>query len=257
MKSIYLGHSSKKRQAGNAMLFVLIGIVLFAALTYMYSKTGRSAGKLSLEEAQLNAQQILSYAEKINGAVQMISLQNNCLATQISFENTTVGGYANAGSPANKSCRVFDLAGGGMLYIPPPSAVLDTAAAAAAVTGGFAAGNLVGQYFFTGKLCVDGLGTGELATCESDSADNEELLLVFPWINGDVCAAINRILGNTATMLIDDGASFDNTKFTGAFADGAALGKVGSTTYHTGCYQSGVADTPGAGDHFYYTLLAR
>jgi len=258
MKSIRLRQSGETRQTGNALLFVLIGIVLFAALAYTFSGSSRSTAKISFEDAQLNAQAILSYAEKVSGAVQNISLQNSCLASQISFENPTVAGYANAGSPANPNkCRVFDADGGGMLYREPPAVALDTVAAATAAAVPYAAGGLVGQYFFTGKACVDNVGTGPFATCAADGLDNEELLLVAPWVNAEVCAAINTILGNTAALLQDTGASFDDTRFTGVFADGFAIGAAASTTYQNGCYQSLAGATPGAGYHFYYTLLAR
>lgn len=239
------------------MLFVLLGIVLFAALTYTFSRTNRTAAKISFEDAQLNAQKILSYAEKLNGAVQTISLQNSCLASQISFENTTIAGYANATSPANKKCHVFDSAGGGMTYEAPPAVALDTAAAALALTVPFPAGNLVGQYVFAGDVCLDGVSTGPLATCATDGLQNEELLLILPWVSLEVCTVINQILGNTAAIMQDSGGGFDSTKFTGTYADGFALGNAGFTTYPIGCYKSTNAGSPGAGYHFYYTLISR
>ncbi|MBI3441380.1 MAG: hypothetical protein HY052_06225 [Proteobacteria bacterium] len=255
MKSIDLGQKCRPRQAGNVLFFILIAIALFAALTFSFSRSSRMAGKMSFEDSQIYAQQIISYADKVNNALQRVMLGNGCLESQINFDNSTVAGYANAASPANKKCNIFDSAGGVIAYEAPPSAALDTTAAAAAPveTGN----DLLGQYFFTGKVCVDKVGTGPLATCASDGLDNEELLLILPWVNYDVCVTINKILGNSADMLQASGTSFDNTKFTGTFADGFALGNAAYTTYQTGCYQSVSANSPGAGYHFYHTLLAR
>lgn len=256
MKSTHLGQDVKSRQTGNVLLVVLIGIVLFAALSYTFSRNTRSAAKISFEDAQLNAQQMISYAEKINGAVQSVSSHNECLASQLSFENTTIAGYANASSPANKKCDIYHASGGGMFYEAPPAAARDTAAATAA---GGAWGALVGSYYFTGNVCLDNAGTGADATCSSDGpvvGDNEELLIMAPWITVDVCNAVNQILGNT-TLIVDAGTSFNGTKFIGAFADGFTIGDATPAAYQVGCYQSSATSPPGSGYHFYYMLLAR
>ncbi len=246
MRSRHSGQNSG--EAGNAMLYVLIGIALFVALVFTFTKSSRFS-KISTEDAILQAQAITSYADKINGAVQSAMLQSGCLSSQISFENSTVAGYTNAGAPANKKCNIFDLAGGGMNYEAPPAAAIDTVAATAA---GFPV-----SYLFSGNVCVDNIGTGPLATCASDGLGNEELLLIVPFVNATVCAAINKVLENKTPMLQDSGGSFDGTKFTGTFADGFALGDGGFTTYPTGCFQSTGGGSPGNGYHFYTVLLAR
>ncbi len=245
---------SRRADKGNAMLFVLIAIILFAALSFAFTRGGRDQGKVSKEDATIYAQQITSYAEKINNAVQNAMLQNNFLASQLSFENTTVGGYANAGSPVSHKCDVFDAAGGGMTYAAPPAGALDAAAAAASA---FPVGGMVGQYLFAGNVCADNIGTGARAACATDTLANEDLVLIVPFVNQETCIAINRVLGNSGAMMEDTGGGFDNTKFTGSFADGQALGNAGFTTYPAGCYKSAAGATPDAGYHFYYTLVAQ
>jgi hypothetical protein len=245
--------------AGSAMIYVLIAIVLFVALALTVTKSTRT-GKMSLEDALLQAQNITSYADKINGAVQNVMLQNSCLASQINFANSTIAGYTNAGAPVNKKCDIFDPAGGGMIYQAPPTAALDTVAAAASA---FPAGAMVGQYLFHGKTCVTKMGTGATSACAGDATDNEELLLIMPWVTATVCTAINQVLeipGNTvATIPTDNTGSFDETKFTGSFTEGKA---IGTATWDppnpAGCFQSTAAgSSPGLGYHFYYILLAR
>ncbi len=238
-----MNHPRFNHQSGNAMLYVLVGIVLFAALSYTFSRTSRPAGKISMEDATFAAQEIIAYAEKVNGAVQNLMLQNGCLASQI---NTVA------------RCNIYDLDGGGVVLQTPPAVAQDTAAAAAATAGFYpATGALVGSYILTGNVCVDNVGPGAHATCATDGLKNEELLLIMPWVKTEVCTAINKILGNTAAILEDEGGGFDDTLFTGTFADGFALGAVGFTTYPIGCYLSNDLATPGAGFHFYHTLLAR
>jgi hypothetical protein len=237
----------RKTVSGNALLIVLIGIILFAALIFSLSR-GRSVSALSQEDATLYAQQITTFADKVNGAVQTVMLQNNCRDNKISFENPTLGGYVNATSP-NK-CHIFDSKGGGLTYESPPVAALDSAAAGAGTAGA------LGDYFFAGNVCVDNIGSGPHATCATDGLANEDLVLILPWVSADVCAAINRILENTDPMLQDANGSYDDTKFTGTFTDGFAIGAAGYTTYHAGCYKS-TGGSPGVGYHFYYVLSAR
>ncbi|MFH1157287.1 MAG: hypothetical protein V1721_00130 [Pseudomonadota bacterium] len=226
------GHFS---QAGNAMLFVLIGIVLFAALTFAFTRSSRSPSGVSSEDARLYAHQIISYAEKINGAVQTIMLQNGCSGTRVSFENTSVAGYSHV-PPSPQKCRVFNsTVGGGMIFESPPAGALTAA----------------GDYLFTGNVCIGGVGTGPYASCASDGLKNEELLLILPWVSAEVCVAINRILSNSATIPQEAAGGYDGTKFTGTYADGFELGSGASAK----CFQS-AGGSPGSGYHFHYTLLA-
>lgn len=236
----------KKRtaQAGNALIYVLIGIVLFAALNFFMTKTNQTTGQMSAEDAHLNAQSIISFAEKVNGAVESVMLQNGCSVSQVSFENATVAGYANGNSPASKKCDIFNLSGGGLTYEPPSAKALDAGAS----------GALVGQYLFTGTACVDKVGTGTYSSC---AAGNEELLLVLPFVNADTCNAVNQILGNKGAMLVDSDGSFGATKFTGSFTPAYAIGAAGAAIRPVGCYQATGAASPGAGYHFYMVLQAR
>ncbi|MCK5519170.1 MAG: hypothetical protein KAI61_07130 [Alphaproteobacteria bacterium] len=234
MKPQHFRHKKHSFQAGNAMLFILIGIVLFSALTFVFARGSRSPSGISSEDARLYAQEILSYAEKINGAVQTIMLQNGCSGTRVSFENTSVAGY-NHVPPSPQKCNVFNsTVGGGMSFESPPSGALTVA----------------GDYLFTGNVCIDGVGTGPYATCESDSLKNEELLLILPSVNAEVCVALNRLLSNSATIPQEATGGYNSTKFTGTYADGFALGSGAPAK----CFQS-TGGSPGSGYHFHYTLL--
>lgn len=239
--------------SGNVMVYVLIGIILFAALSFTLTRTTRGTATIDAEKAALYAHQITGYADKVDGAVNNVMLQNRCLASLLSFENSTIAGYTNGSAP--NRCKIFDRSGGGMNYEAPPSEAIDTAAAAASA---FGAGALTAQYLFAGNVCVDKAGSGTYDTCFSDgSTSNEDLVIILPWVKKEVCDAINNELGNKTAIVTDAGGSFGTTKFTGSFADGYAIGAAASTMYNAGCYQSTGAATPGAGYHFYHVLSAR
>ena len=232
--------------AGNILLYVLIGIALFAALMFTITRENRyDVG--AVENAALYAQQITSYADKVNGAVQNVMMQNGCLASQISFQNSTVAGYTNG---ALNKCMIFDTAGGGMAFQIPPAQAVDNAAATAASSA------LAGNYYFEGNACVTNAGTGpETSNGAACSSSNSELLLIMPWVTQAVCAQIDQITMNTTTIPTVSAATFDGTKFTGTFAGTYTITTSG-TTYPSGCYQSS-SSPPGTGYHFYSVLLPR
>ena len=237
--------------AGNMLLLVLIGIALFAALMFVITRENRyDVG--ATEDAALYAQQITSYAEKINGAVQNVMMQNHCLASQISLANATVSGYTNG---ANTSCMIFDQtgAGGGMNFQSPPPQAVDNVSFAAA---GSPAATQAGKYLFEGNVCVTHSGTG----C---SASVSELVLVMPWVTKSVCAAIDWITMKSTTIPTIATTTFDGTKFTGTYTNTYTIttnvptyNPSGTTTYPNGCYYQSTGSDPGTGYHFYYVLVA-
>jgi len=238
--------SEKYDQAGNALLIVLIGIALFAALMFFLSRD-KSSDSGSAENAAMYAQQITSYAEKIHGAVQSVLLQNNCLATQVSFENSTAAGYTNG---ANALCKIFDTNGGGMTYQVPPVQAVDNAAATAASSA------LAGSYYFEGNACVLNAGTGPAtANGAACSSGNAEILFVMPFVTQAVCAQINQITTNSTTIPTVSADAFNGGKFTGTFAGTYTITTSG-TTYPSACFQSS-GSAPGTGYHFYAVLSAR
>lgn len=249
----------KRQEKGNVLFIILIGIVLFAALTFTLTKVTSGTKSISLQDSRLYAQQILTYAEKINNAVQTVMYTNECLDEQLNFVGITGDvTYSNAASPANKKCHLFDKDGGAMTYVAPVTTFLDSAAAAAS---GLPAGeDLLGNYFVTGNTCVGGIGTGAYTNC---TAGNEDLVLILPWVRSEVCEAINQILTGSKTIPEDDTGAFEHAgAFLGSFTSGNNdETRLGSATWtapgSSGCFYNSAANDPGIGYHFYYVLVAR
>jgi hypothetical protein len=230
--------SKYNKTSGNMLLIVLIGIALFAALMFALTRNNKYDTGAS-ENAAIEAQEITSYASKINDAVQNMMMQNHCLASQLRFT-----------SGASGSCQVFDQSGtgGGIVYKAPPPQAVDNASFAAA---GSPAGTPAGSYLFEGNICVTGSGS-------SCSAGGSALVFIMPWVTEAVCAQIDWITmksapttGNFPTV---SAASFDGTTFTGTYAGTYTLTTSG-TTFPSGCYYSS-ASPPGTGYHFYEVLQA-
>jgi len=236
----------RKNCKGNILFIILISVGLFAALTYTVAKSSRTASYSQESDDHAKIQEVLSFAEKVETAVNRIHFQNDCRTSYINFHHATDDGYTNPVSPESHRCDVFSYEGGAIKYFSPPSQLLDTK---------HKGDSLYGEYIFTGNVCIDGIGSGTEDSCSSDGVQNEELIIFLPWVKESVCRQINAILDNPK-LIEDAGGSFDDTKFTGTFSDGFVLSdNAGSKTYKVGCFKSNTS--PGDGYHFYYTLMEK
>lgn len=219
--------SQNSKQSGNALLIIMIGVALFAALMMVITRNNRyDTG--STEKAAIDAQLITSYADKINGAVQSLMLQNRCMASQLGFSSTGSG-----------TCQVYDHsgAGGGMTYQTPPAEAVDTASATADGS------SLAGSYYVEGNVVVTNAGS-----------TSPDLIFVMPFVTQAVCAQINQITSNSTSIPTVAADAFDGTTYTGTYASTYTLTTSG-TTNSSGCFQS-TGSKPGAGYHYYSVLIA-
>jgi hypothetical protein len=225
-------------EAGNAMMIVLIGVVLFAALMFTVSRSSRQGtGQLTMKNAQLHANDILAYAKKVERGVSRLR-QRSISEVDLDFDNGTVAGYANAGCPQpdTEECKVFSPKGGAIQWQdPPPGVTTET-------------------WVISGSNYVNGLGAAGDAT-------DTELLLILPNISYAVCDELNTILGidGIPTEKLDSDIS---TKFTGTYSATPELIEdtlgVQFNGDLSGCYQGAVGRTPPEGTyHFFHVLLQR
>lgn len=156
-------------QSGNVFFYILMAIVLFAALSYAVSQGNRgNTSMLTDQQAKLVAQEVIEYAQTVAGAVQKLKLRG-CSDTQISFENTVETGYTNTNAPTDKSCHIFDLNGGSINY-----------------------NNGLGVWLITGNLKIQGVGSS-----------TTNLNLILPSVAQSTCENINNFLSESAPTTID------------------------------------------------------
>lgn len=100
---------------GNVLFLILVALALFAALSYTISQSNR-AGKtdISSEKAQLAAGVNDQCTAGINTAIARLSVVRGCASDQISYELPD-GTNLNPKAPTNKSCHIFNPAGGGVV----------------------------------------------------------------------------------------------------------------------------------------------
>ena len=240
-----------KSEQGSVLFYILIAVVLFAALSYAVASMMRGGGgNVSEEKASIYAAEILNYSKSLKDAIQYVRISNDCDETEISFDNAALTGYAH--TPATRDeCKVFHPDGGTMSYGRVPVEWLDESESA---------GANYGEWFFSGENAVAGVGTSipSTGTCTSGTTCID-LIAFVPYLNQTICSAINKRLDLDGAISPvyqqDNGPTRMDDKFTGTFAtldldiDGVPYnGKL------AGCTQKNNSGT-GANAYFFYQVL--
>lgn len=193
----FIVKTSCQCESGNVLVYILLAIVLIAALSYTVSQTGRNGSVSSVSDGQAStmATEILTYANHVKTAAAKLKLRG-CTDTQLNFDNSVVAGYTNAGAPADQSCDLFAQGGGTLTWVTPPTGMNDAT-----------------PWFYTGAAVVHN-DHGVYSTNVSDNADLVMFLFGLPQ---NICTKINEKLGVDG-IPVDDGAYGTTTKFTGTYS---------------------------------------
>lgn len=218
---------NRRSEAGNAFLFILLGVVLFASLSFVMSRGFGTEGtsKISDRRAELAASEIMTYAQRIQRAVNRIR-SKGISESDISLEFD--GNFVNADCDENTdthfpTCQVFHTQGGNVNEQEPPEGV-----------------NEGESWHFTGSTCI--------GDCDGSSTADEELLLVLPNLEDNVCEFINRKL--EINGIPSATGTYSTTAFTGSFSNDTEIAIAGGP-FDAVCYSDGTDN------HLYYTLIKR
>lgn len=229
--TIFSFSHSRSSEKGSALFFVLIAVMLFAALSYTVMNMMRSGDPSMIGEERMNllAGEVLDYARSVRSAVQDMRISNGCSDSDISFENPFDSSYDTGG---NTRCHVFHSSGGGLSWVSPSD-------------------DIGSEWLIQGDTHVGGLGG-------SDS----ELILFLPGLADNMCETINEKLGISGIPEDDDDFTDGawGTVFTGAYGSEDVLN--GDDTCPDGnlCGVSAACFKEGSGDAFnifYQVLIAR
>lgn len=241
-------------ERGNVLILIFIVIALFAALGFAVSSIMRSGdpGAVSDHRRGLNVGTILDYTRSIRSVIQNLRISSGCTPEQISFENPVEGGYANSNAPADNSCHVFHISGGGMNYDPPDTTWLDPNQSHRP---------LYGEWYFIGESCVYDIGTGGTDCASQNGGADSELIVALPYVTQAVCEKLNSVLNisdNTIPRLSDQ-AWASTAKFTGTYTQGNhAIQSDGNNTSllqgkMAGCFEG--HNRPPTGTYTFYQVL--
>ncbi|PZP56228.1 MAG: hypothetical protein DI586_04405 [Micavibrio aeruginosavorus] len=225
------------RQSGNVLFLILIAVALFAALSYAVTSSTRSGGgSASKEKAKANAAAIVQYAATLRSGIQRMKINNGCIDTGLEFNNSvfqrndgTATNTANINAPFDKSCNLFDPAGGGMIPVVPGPDSLDLA-----------------TVNNTGNSSKTGHGGFRVVEIQDIGSSADDLVFIISYLNKATCMAINDLLG--VENLSNDAPAITNSGTLSSYVNGsiatssqynnlAINGKVGFCSYAVNNYR--------------------
>lgn len=197
---------SPSSQHGGIFTYILIGIVLFAALGYAISQNNIKTDFVSDEKARLIATELIAQGNAVKDTVSKMRLRG-IKRTELSVVNTimTSATYNNSNC-TSATCKIFDPAGGNISF-PMPIA---------------GATNTPDTYWgFYNNLSIQDLDT------VTSEGYRSRIFMMLADVNQKVCRQINNLLHgvdlNTdlaGSVNAPGGAPWDGTLYTGPYAMG-------------------------------------
>lgn len=242
-------HSS---QSGNIFFYILLGIVLFAALGYAASRSYISTDGVSDEKAKLIATELIAQGNTIKGAVTRMRLrgvQRNELSVANAVMTSAMYNNSNCTSTA---CRIFDPAGGNVSFPLPISGATNTPD--------------VYWGFYT-NLNIENIDT------TTSEGYRSQIFMMIADVNKKVCRQINNLLHGvdlnadlTGTAVYPGVAPWDGVLYTSPYSlpestfspllntkDAFCMPFTNSWTWWTTINAKTTVSIP-AGTHYYYIV---
>lgn len=234
------GTYARKHENGNALWFILIGVVLVGILTMVLSRGASNTDQSGdVEQRRIQASQLLRYGKGVQTAIEQMKLRG-VSENDISFEHGNPAASVNPNC-AVADCKVFDTGGGGLTYQDFPSI------------------NDASPWIFTAANNV-GTTAGPAGTTAAGSGN--DIVMLLPGASAALCEQINRDLGvGTAGTIPVDTTGIAATDFDGTFPTGGPVLIDGDPApfeldgHEAGCFTDTAPDPDVT--YFYYVVLAR
>lgn len=191
-------HCNKRSERGNALIYVLIAVALFAALSFTLGRQTdtEEVEILSEEKADLYATQLISYATQAKSVVDQMMFIGGRIS-DLDFTRPSEAGF-NTAPHGNK---VLHPEGGGLSLASLPSGVVAQSTSDP----------------------VPGWYIGRFNNVEWTASSNQDVILVAYQISQAVCEKINeKITGSSAIPTMTDSIKdvmIDDTYHTGTNTD--------------------------------------
>ena len=235
-------------EKGSILMWILIAVALFGALSAVVAQMTRGGGNSDREVKQIDAAEMLQFSNAVKNAVQSMKVDGVRLA-EVSFDNSFVSGYANAACTTDK-CRVFGT-GGGLSWQAPEAKWLDA---------DFSSEGDYAQWWFAGDACVQDYPGNDGGDCSSDTAPNEDLVLMLEYVGKSACLAVNKELGiaDVAEDAPPTSGCHTAAKYTGALNEANRISHANLDGKPAGCFKQTAACGSGtSGDYYvFYRVLA-
>lgn len=218
------------RERGNALLYVLIAIVLFAGLGFTLARQSHNAGTAELDEAkaELFADQLIAYAQQAQNSIDQLLITGS----EIDDLDFTLPSDAAFNTPPLYH-KVYHPSAGGLIPSPLPAQMVNEVSSTPSA----------GWYL------------GRFNNVEWTTSTNMDVILVAHQITRAVCEKINMKITGTVTIPSISGDLreylIDDSNFTGSNNDFSTAQCPACENFQTMCVSNA-----GATYFTFYTVLA-
>ncbi len=223
---IFYLYSNDKAQAGNVVALILIGIGLFAFLSFTVTQSLRSAETGERERASILAADIMQYGITLESGAEFL-MQSGITVSQIRASSTH----------ANDEAELFDYRGAGVAEVDAPPAEAGTAST---------------DYVYLNVLDPTGPGWYVTGIGVDSQAFGRDFILVATFLTDNVCAEINRGL-QLASAPLSEATQVDLAI---PYAAGGAGNNAGSFNAHNADPQRAACVVNGSDGNVYYHVVA-
>lgn len=158
-----------KSQNGNVLFFILLGVALFAALSYTVSSSFRGGSNtISDEQARVAAGQLIRAMQDIKSGYDYLWNQQGCSLDDVDFTNPATTPF---------DCDIFHPLGAGISY---PNNLAE-------YQNGTGSG--VFTFYYVGNAPSSGYGVDGLGTAADDH------LVMLQDVRPEICVNVNKLLG--------------------------------------------------------------
>lgn len=226
-----------RNERGNVLFFILLGVALFAGLSFAVTQSSRTGpGTVDKERAALWASEFIQYGTAMEQGVSRMIISKNVPDYGLDFVDASTRNTTANGTCTSDKCKVFKPTGGGIQGRDMPQQAYDPAFNLA-----YTAGSI-------GKMSPRAVGVTGVGSSDND------LAAVWFGIKDDVCKEINRKLGvpNWQTIPSATASSVYSGTYTaypsgGIISNTELVGKRAFCAYHS----------TGWGNYYYHMLWAR
>lgn len=212
-------------QSGNVLFYILIAVVLLAALTLAVALSGRgNVNNISDEKAKILATEMIEYAGVVSNATTQLRLRG-VKDTDLCFDDPQWGGAPyNNPSCSDDMTKIFGTSGG-ITWVKAPAEAMDPAATPDYL------------WHIYGDNEIEGVGT----TCGAASC--ADLILIADELLQNVCIKINDLLGVTNPSGVPPtDTDIGTTRFVGTYTYARSIGdEAGGTALEgktAGCFEN-------------------
>ncbi len=219
------------KQSGNVFFYILLGVALFAALSFAVSRGMRGQTSTALSERQIDlaVSEILTEAQGIETAINRLR-RHNISENEICFEHNLISSannnaYASLSSCSEDTYKLYHPNGGDLSFRKLPEDWLDAS---------HSSEQCYGEWMFSNVNGVDGIGESTMS-----DASSMELIAFIPHLKKKICTAINKKLG-IGSSIPDNSSMFSPDPVDDGFVSTAGEISV-SDLYgeYSGCFENG------------------